>query len=173
VAFWRKTFPVGAPSSFVFDWMTTPDPSDAAFTPGLEAREIKEKWKLQWETHDQGTIGGRRYSSKAVLRLYPTKRWRLEEEADAFYHRTEFSLTDTPEGCEMSMEMEVIVRGALKLREKSFTKKLHAGFEARMRAWVAKMEEVAHAGVAPAEVPSQDTFDKKQAPRDVPRQYGS
>ncbi len=153
--------------------MTTPDPSDTAFTPGLDGREIKDKWKLQWETRDQGTIGGRRYTSKAVLRLYPSKRWRLEEEVGAFYHRTEFSLTDTPEGCEMSMEMEVIVRGALKLREKSFTKKIHVDFEARMRAWVAKMEEEVHAGVASAQGAAQDTFDKEQAPRDVPKQYGS
>jgi len=173
VALWKRTFPVRAPSSFVFDWMTTPAPTDTAFTPGLAAREIKEQWKLQWETRDQGTIAGRRYTSKAVLRKYPTRRWRLEEEADAFYHRTEFSLSDTPEGCDMTMEMEVIVRGALKLREKSFTEKVHADFEARMRAWVAKMEEEAHAGAAPQAAGTGEAFDKKQAPRDIPRQYGS
>lgn len=171
MALWKKTFHVHAPSSFVFEWMTTPEPGDTAFTPGLTSRTITEQWKLQWETQDQGTLGGRRYTSKAVLRKYPTKRFRLEEEAGAFYHRTEFSLADTPEGCDLTMEMEVIVRGGLKLRERAFTEKVCADFAKRMEAWVARMEQEVAAG---AQAQATDaTFDKKQAPRDVPKQYGS
>jgi hypothetical protein len=171
VVLWKKTYAIRAPASFVFDWMTTPDPGDTAFTPGLAARTITEKWKLQWETKDQGTMAGRKYESKAVLRKYPTKRFRLEEEAGAFYHRTEFSLADTPTGCDLTLEMEVIVRGALKLREKAFTQKVHADFEARIKAWTEKMEAEVEAG-ATAEG-GAEVFDKKMGPRDVPKQYGS
>lgn len=171
MALWKRTFTVHAPSSFVFDWMTTPEPGDTAFTPGLAGRTITEKWKLQWETKDEGTLGGRKYTSKAVLRKYPSKRFRLEEEAGAFYHRTEFSLSDTPAGCDITLEMEVIVRGALKLRERSFAERVYADFEKRMEAWVAKMEEEVAAGAKADE--AGPAFDKKQAPRDIPRQYGS
>ncbi len=172
MALWKKTFSVRAPSSFVFDWMTTPEPGDTAFTPGLAGRTITESWKLQWETKDEGTMGGRRYTSKAVLRKYPTKRFRLEEEAGAFYHRTEFSLTDTPAGCDITLEMEVIVRGALKLRKEAFSEKVHADFTKRMEAWTQRMEREVAEG-AQAQAASGEAFDKKQAPRDIPRQYGS
>jgi len=170
---WKQTFPVRAPMGFVFDWMTTPDPTDTEFTPGLTKREITEKWKLQYTTKDEGTIAGTKYASKAVLRKYPPRRWRLEEEAGPFYHRTEFSLSETPEGCEMTVEVEVIVRGLLKMREKSFRGKLNADFEKRVVAWIDRVEQEAKSSATPAAVGPAADFNKKEAPRDIPRQYGS
>jgi hypothetical protein len=169
---WKETFPIRAPSKFVFEWMTNPTTEDTAYTKGLESREITEKWKLQYTTKDKGTLAGGRYESKAVLRRYPPKRWRLEEEAGAWYHRTEFSLSDTPEGCELTVDMEILVRGVRRWYANSFRRKFSADFNERIRGWVHKVEE--EAKLLPAETkPATPEKKKVERPIEVPKQYGS
>jgi len=170
---WKETFKVQAPPAFVYEWMTTPTPEDPAYTRGLKSRKITEKWKLQYTTQDEGTLAGLSYSSKAVLRKYPPRRWRLEEEAGAFYHRTEFAISDTPEGCDLSVDMEIIVRGWRRLREKAFRRKLSEDFRERIVGWVAKLEEEAKALPAEAAKPGAPEKKKVERPIEIPKQYGS
>ena len=156
----QRAFPIKAPAKFVYEWMTTPSPEDTATTRGLASRKVTETWKFQNTTEDKGTLAGRSYTSKAVLRKYPPSRWRLEEEAGAWYHRTEFALEDTPEGTLLKTSMEIIVRGWRRYFAKSFRRRFSDDFDARIRGWVAAIE--GDVKKLPAE-----------APRDIPKQYGS
>jgi hypothetical protein len=169
---WKETFPVRAHSKFVYEWMTLPTPGDTAYTKGLASREIKESWKLQHTTLDKGTIAGRRYESKAVLRKYPPKRWRLEEEAGAWYHRTEFALTDTPEGCDLTVDMEIIVRGVRRWFADSFRRKFAADFKERVQQWVVEVQDAVK-NLPPETAPATPEKKKAERPIEVPKQYGS
>src|SRR5258706_13686999 len=123
--------------------MTTPTPEDTAYTRGLTSRKITETWKFQNTTEDQGTLAGGPYTSKAVLRKYPPRRWRVEEEAGRWYHRTEFALEETPEGTELKISQEIVVRGLRRYFAASFRRKFHADFIQRVNGWIAKVEEEA------------------------------
>jgi hypothetical protein len=167
------SFQVKAPSKFVYDWMTTPTPGDTAYTRGLTSREITETWKFQNTTKDKGTLAGRPYASKAVLRKYPPSRWRVEEEAGAWYHRTEFALEDTPEGTELKVSMEILVRGLRRYFAKSFRRKFSADFNERIGGWVARIEEEARALPAESLAPAPPEKKKVERPIEIPKQYGS
>lgn len=167
------TYAVKAPARFVYEWMTSPTPEDTAYTRGLTSREITEVWKqLQNTSKDKGTLAGGLYESKAVLRKYPPSQWRLEEEAGRWYHRTAFSVEDTPGGAEMKVSMEIIVRGWRRYMAAGFRRRFADDFSKRIEGWVAKMEEEARA--LPADAYAAGPAKKKEAgPRDIPKQYGS
>lgn len=167
-----QSFPVKAPLKFVYEWMTTPTPEDTAYTRGLSSRKITEIWKFQNTTQDTGSLAGRPYTSKAVLRKYPPSRWRVEEEAGAWYHRTEFALEATPEGTELRISMEIIVRGWRRTFAKSFRERFSKDFSERIRGWVAKIEEEVRA-LPPEAFVTAAPKKKAEAPRDIPKQYGS
>lgn len=170
--YFKKSFKVKAPAKFVYEWMTTPTTEDAAYTRGLASRQITETWKFQNTTLDKGTLAGSAYSSKAVLRKYPPSRWRVEEDAGAWYHRTEFALEVTPEGTELSISMEIIARGARRYFANSFRRKFFADFGERIVGWIAKIEEEARS--LPADAYAAAPPKKKaEGPRDIPKQYGS
>jgi hypothetical protein len=169
---YNQSFPIKAPLKYVYEWMTTPTPEDGAYTRGLSSRKITEVWKFQNTTMDEGKLAGKAYKSKAVLRKYPPSRWRVEEEAGTWYHRTEFALEDTPEGTELKVSMEILVRGWRRYFAKSFRRKFSADFGERIGGWVARIEEDAR--TAPAEALATAAPKKKDAgPRDIPKQYGS
>lgn len=168
----QRSYPIRAPAKFVYEWMTTPGSEDTAYTLGLTSRKVTETWKFQNTSEDKGTIAGLRYTSKAVLRKYPPSRWRVEEEAGAWYHRTEFAIADTPDGTELKTSMEIIVRGWRRYFGKSFRKRFSDDFGARVRGWVSAIEEAARAMPADAFAPTAPK-KKAEAPRDIPKQYGS
>lgn len=168
-----QAFPVRAPAKFVYEWMTTPGPEDTAYTRGLTSRKVTETWKFQNTCEDKGTLAGRAYSSKAVLRKYPPSRFRLEEEAGAWYHRTEFALEEKPEGVELKVSMEILVRGVRRYFAGAFRRKFSADFDARIRGWVLRIEEEARA-LPPEPVKSGAPEKKKvERPIEIPKQYGS
>jgi hypothetical protein len=169
---WKSSFAVKAPLKFVYVWMTSPTAADGAYTKGLESREVVETWKFQNTTKDVGRLAGRPYASKAVLRKYPPSRWRVEEEAGAWYHRTEFALEDTPEGTQLNVSMEILVRGARRYFANSFRRKFSKDFGERIQGWVAKIEEEARAA-SPEELAGAPPPKKAPGPRDIPKQYGS
>jgi hypothetical protein len=168
-----RVYTVKAPARFVYEWMTTPTPEDGGYTRGLVSREVTEAWKnLQNTTKDRGTLAGGPYESKAVLRKYPPSQWRVEEEAGRWYHRTAFSVDETPAGAEMKVSMEIIVRGWRRWFARAFRRKFADDFSMRIDGWVAKMEEEAKAlpeGAYAAGAPKK----KEAGPRDIPKQYGS
>jgi hypothetical protein len=162
---------VKAPVRFVYEWMTTPTPEDTAYTRGLKSRTITEVWKFQNTTKDEGTLAGLPYKSTAVLRKYPPRRWRVEEEAGRWYHRTEFALEETPEGTQLKTSQEILVRGWRRYFAGSFRHKFHEDFHERVHGWVVKIEEEAKA--LPADWAVSPAKKKAEGPRDIPKQYGS
>lgn len=163
---------VRAPPKFVFEWMTTPAPADTALTPGLSERTIKETWKLDATVLDAGEIAGIRYTSKAILRKYPPRAFRVEEDAGAFWHRTQFTVSDRPDGSQIALDCEVNFRGLRRLRGRSLAEKFRKGLELRLEAWTRAMEEEAK-GLKAEEKPAAPEKKKAERPIEIPKQYGS